>query len=64
MGGHSQGSILAIDALRGITDPRAGLVTMGSPADSLYERFLGEEESRAVAERFEGRWVNVCRRQD
>jgi len=42
---HSQGSVLAIQALGERPSTKVKLITMGSPIDSLYSRFLGWKRS-------------------
>jgi hypothetical protein len=66
--GHSQGSVIAYDVLRGLATAgelpkgRLRLVTMGSPLEALYEDFLGRPltpfGSDTVA------WVNLYRSGD
>ncbi|MGH8887697.1 MAG: hypothetical protein ACRDYX_21510, partial [Egibacteraceae bacterium] len=72
---HSQGSILAFAALRGLDDPfflkRVALVTYGSPLDRLHARFFpcyfNGDEFRALRQGLfdqEHGWQNFYRRTD
>ena len=57
---HSQGSVIAADTLSDLRDPRATLVTLGSPIASLYESFLDIKPGLWIAGTHQ-RWINFFR---
>lgn len=63
---HSQGTVIATDVLRDLSRESSGgsrsigLVTLGSPLDSLYARFLGEEKTTHAIS-IVATWVNGYR---
>lgn len=58
---HSQGSVIALETISGRPDAdQIGLLTMGSPIRSLYQRFLGLT-LHGLGERSPARWVNLYR---
>jgi hypothetical protein len=69
LGGHSQGSVIAAAALLRVdAGPGTAFLTYGSPLRSLYARFFpaffGDEAFRQLADRIDGRWVNIWRETD
>lgn len=58
---HSQGTVVALETLDAIGDAKnVGLLTMGSPIDSLYHRFLGQTV-RGLDSDGGPRWINLYR---
>jgi hypothetical protein len=57
---HSQGTVIARDVLRAVSDPPIGLVTVGSPLAPLYRRFL----DIPVTALSSCRWTNIYRLSD
>ena len=62
---HSQGTVIAIDALGSAAVPGCDLITLGSPIESLYHRFLANSlENRPSKQVFPKNWWNLYRNDD
>jgi hypothetical protein len=62
---HSQGSAIAADVLEEIDRTSVRLLTVGSPIDSLYRRFLGVEVGTKLRTSLgQDRWLNRRREDD
>jgi len=61
---HSQGSVIAVDALSERNDSRAVLVTLGSPIEALYRQFLDIMPGSQIPGTCNCRWINLFRHGD